>query len=145
MRLMTVAFGGLAAASLIGAIGLAAWSGASIPGLFLDAAPFTKLFDAVLAAAIGGLFFLRRAPARAGAQAAAPDLLRLAVWVLPMLGLLAALWGGYVILQAAQTTGVSNPRVIAPALADSLLPLGLGLLGGALADLLARRRARPAG
>src|SRR5688572_9976446 len=141
MRPLTVGFGGLAAASLGCAAGLALWSSASIPGLFLEAAPFTKLVDVALAGAVGGLFLLPRA--RAGPES--PDLLRLAVWVLPLLGVLAALWSGYVILQAVEATGVTDQQTIAPSVAESLLPLGLGLLGGALADWRARRGARPEG
>jgi hypothetical protein len=136
MRLTTVAFGVLAAATLAGAVGLAAWAGASVPGLVLDAGPFTKLLDAVLIAALGGLYLLRKASVRRDA----PDLLRLAAWALPLLGLLAALWGWYLVFQAVQATGASDPRVIAPSVAESLVPLGLGLLGGALAQALHGRR-----
>jgi hypothetical protein len=125
----------LAAAVFRAASWLAGYGGATVFQLFIDLDPLTKLgcillmlgLQVVLLLGVVQLF------ARTAALAA---FLRAALWIAPLLGLACAALGGLAVLQASAATHVTRLDVLAPGLAEALIPLALGLQVGAAAAIL---------
>jgi hypothetical protein len=128
--------GWLALVLAIGVMGAASWiaeyAGMPLPYVFLDATALTKLADMILALDFLAVTVLAFRRVDGVAQAFA--------WSGLVIGALAACQSGLITWQATTMTHVSRFSVIAPSVAQSLLPLGLGLLPLTVMLLVAQRQ-----
>lgn len=135
---------------VLSAIALGAWAGMpanplAVLGILLSqAGPLAKLvllWLAVLAVVIAIMGAARRA--RGGRSGNRSRLTVLSVMA-PGLGLASTVLSCLTIRGLMERTGVSDLRIIAPSLAEAIMPLGLGLLVGAAAALEGLAAARSA-
>lgn len=135
---LVLAFLTVAAGAAI--VGLAGLAGVPLVDLFPDAGLMTMLATVLLvliliAAVIIGLVS-RRAP-DAGQEGS--FMLKLIIWIAVLLGALATAQAlVFVQINVAQTH-TTNLKVVAPSLAEALIPLTIGLLAGAIATGFNRR------
>lgn len=100
--------------------------------VFVDAELITKMVDMLVMLMLAGALFLPKG--RRG------ELLMIVGWLALGLGLLGTLFNASMIMRAIQMTGTTNLRVIAPGLAEGLLPVTLGLLTVTIAAVRAGKR-----
>jgi uncharacterized membrane protein len=148
MRNLAIAFAVLAVAAFAGVLVLAQIAGGSGAGpspwaLYLDSGPLEKLTDMLLVAgavAIAVVGLVRDGHGNRSAAAALPYFASAALAV----GVLAALQGALRTWTVASRVHVTNFMVVAPSLAEAMIPLSVGLLCAAFGFGLARsRRAEP--
>ena len=137
MKPLPLALGALTLVAFGASIGLAVYAGMPVhflPYLFLDAELITKLADMLLLVMVGLAFFLPKGRGQGGGL---PMIMSgLAVG----LGLLVSLFNLSMTFRAMQATGTTNLQVIAPGLAEGLLPVALGLLAATVATSRAGKR-----
>jgi hypothetical protein len=106
-----------------------------LPYVWLDAPPVAKLADIILVLDFVAVTVLASLRVDALIQALA--------WAGLAIGALAAFHGGLITWQAASMAHVSRFFVVAPGVAQCLLPLGLGLLPFTVVQLLPARQPAP--
>jgi hypothetical protein len=132
------ALGALTVLAFVAILAIGRWQCVALLEMFIDSDIVLKLFDIVLCLAaplvvIVGLVHL-------AAGGGARPLLRVIEWAGPIVGLLGLAYGGLIDLIAIQATQVSRFEVVAPSLAEALLPLALGLLVATLAAVFILRK-----
>lgn len=133
MKTSQLVLGGLAAAAVAATFGVCAYAGMPFQYLLIDADPMIKLIDfAVLG--LFGLVLLFGMVRDAGFLGAAR-------WLAPLVGLLGAACGLFRTGLAMAHTGTTRFDVVAPSVAEALLPLAVGLVAGALAAVMMPSRA----
>lgn len=127
-------------------VGLVLWlcnkaGGMPLSALFLDAFVISQLVEILL---VLGLVVAAALPNGRGQVA---GFLKVWLWLLLGLGALGTLRSLSTTLRAMQDTHTTNLMVIAPSLAEGLVPLGLGLLAAAICafKLASARKPSPAG
>lgn len=135
MKPFPLALGVLTLTGFAAIIGLWLYSTMPITTLlyvFVDAELITKMVDMLVMLMLAGALFLPKG--RRG------ELLMIVGWLALGLGLLGTLFKASMIMRAIQMTGTTNLRVIAPGLAEGLLPVTLGLLTMTIAAVRAGKR-----
>jgi hypothetical protein len=140
MKTLWKIFAALGAADIVLVLWLCQVAGGMpLSALFYDAFVLTKMIELLL---LLGLVLVAVLPNGKGQMG---GFLKVALWLLLGLGALGSLQSLSSTWQAMQGTGVSRLQVIAPSLAEGLVPVGLGLLIAALAAWkIASSKPRPA-
>ncbi len=136
MKTASLGFGVAGLVALVASAGIATWAGMPLLALLFEGLPSSQLFldilaIALLAVALVGLLRLKR---RRGSSRS--TFLGVVGWLAPLLGLLKTVLDELTVRQAADAGHVTRFFVVAPGVAQGILPLGLGLIVGALAMLL---------
>jgi hypothetical protein len=137
MRHAAWALGALTAIFIAAIVSIVVWQGMPVSALFLDTSAITKLVDIVLALCLTAAVILTSVPASDSRSSA----MAVFAWTGPLLGLAGALFYAMIIWVAVQRTHITRFVVVAPSLAEAMLPLALGLLVGALAAASGRKTA----
>lgn len=138
MKVLAIVFAVLAAASGAGVwwlVQLAGGTGLGLAELYVNAHPLTKLTDLSIGLMTVATLVLGLVRGKGGAPIGGA-LLRLMIWLAAGLGLLAALQAGLSTWRAAAMVHVTDLRVVAPGLAEALIPFLLGCICAALAAAL---------
>jgi hypothetical protein len=115
--------------------------GAPLVGLFVAMPMLTKLTTMVIVLA-GALLVVLGLIQRLSGDTGLGDFLRIAVYLIAALAVVATLPHFLNIWRAVEITHTTNPRVVAPSVCEGLIPLSLGFVFAAVTDLL-RRATKP--
>jgi uncharacterized membrane protein YidH (DUF202 family) len=129
----------LTAAAFAAVIGIARYAGfqyAELPALFLQATAVVKMVETILilgliATLVAGVVLMAT-----GKKAGDTLILTLLGWLGVALGLLAFAFAALNIWIAVERTHTTNPQVVAPSVAEALLPVCLGLLMATIASFV---------
>ena len=142
MKLSALGLGLSSLGAFVATVWIARWAGMDeLSPLFFDAGLLTKLVDLTLAAALAGVVVIGLLRPDDDKQDGGSPILTLATWAAPALGALAMAYNALLVWEAASQAHVTHLQVVAPGLAEALLPLSLGLLAGAAAAFLNGRQA----
>jgi hypothetical protein len=139
MKLLTPALAVLTAVVVAGILwlcGYAGMRGVSLWEFYLDSRLPTQLTDLLLSLATVALLVVGLLRGVEGAIVGAP-VLKAAIWIAPVLGLVAALQADWETWRVASEVHVHNMRMLAPGLAEGMAPLAIGLLCATICAALA--------
>lgn len=143
MRASVLVLGGLTVVGFAATIGMALWAGLPprlLFALFADAMVTTKLIEMLIVVVMVAAVFIGILHA-SGKVSGVSGFLAFVTWAGPILGLIGMGLALMIVWIAVRNTHTTNFMVVAPSVAEGLLPLCLGLLTGTVAAGLNRRTA----